>query len=335
MLYLKVPRSEAESVRRKLMSEGILSPGYEIIKEGAFVCFPVSKKYGDYETLEIEGQERISPPARLKDALAGLLTGPELESFIGSFDILGDIAVVEIPEGLEPKEKEIGAALLQVHKNLRTVLKKLGGMEGEFRVRRFACIAGENRTETVYRESGLKMRLDLAKVYFSPRLATERSRIAELTKNGERVLVLFAGVGPFALAIAKQKPETKITAVELNPEAVRYMKENIALNKAGNVEAIEADARTLAFRDEFDRVIMPLPKSAHEFLGVAFAAAKDGATVHFYTIADSKDAFNEAAVKAKEAAEKSKTGIKIMSQRIVRPYSPSRVQVVLDIEIKK
>jgi tRNA (guanine37-N1)-methyltransferase len=214
------------------------------------------------------------------------------------------------------------------------VLKKLGGMEGEFRVRKFSCIAGEDRTTTEYKENGLKMRLDLAKVYFSPRLATERKRIADLVKDGERVLVLFAGIGPFALVIANNKPKTKIVALELNPNAVKYLKENIALNKLSNIEAIEGDARAFEQKD-FDRVVMPLPKSAHEFLPVAFACLRDGGIVHFYTIVDSKDAFNEAIAKAKEAAEKSKMEIKIISQRIVRPYSPRQVQVVLDLEIKK
>src|SRR5262249_55187053 len=154
-----------------------------------------------------------------------------------------------------------------VHKNLRTVLKKLGPMEGEYRVRRVKPIAGEERTETIYKENGVLMKLDVSKVYFSVRLSSERKRIAELVMPNERVRVLFAGVGPFALAIAKRRPEAEVVAVEINPEAVRYMRENIALNKIRNMEALESDARSLDLRAlgrKFDRVVMPLPKSAHE-----------------------------------------------------------------------
>ncbi|MEW6722525.1 MAG: class I SAM-dependent methyltransferase family protein, partial [Candidatus Micrarchaeota archaeon] len=282
--------------------------------------------------------ERESPPKTLRGGLSGLLTEEELQKLTTSFDIVGDIAIVEIPETLEGNEKKIGEALLKVHKNVRTVLKKLGGMEGEYRVRRFACIAGDDRTETVYMESGVKMRLDLAKVYFSPRLAHERGRIAEIVKDGERVLVLFAGVGPFALVIAKQKPKSKVAAVELNPDAVRYMRENIALNKLKNVEALEADAGALDFgaiggAGSFDRVIMPLPKSAHEFLVIAFAALRDGGTVHFYTIVGMGEPFAEALGKAETEAKKCGFSLQVLSQRIVRPYSPSQVQVVLDLRV--
>jgi tRNA (guanine37-N1)-methyltransferase len=334
MLYLKVPRKDAEKTRQKLLGNGIFSSDYEIFREGDFIYFPVMEKFGDFEIVEMETGKREVSPGKLRDALKTILSESELDSLVGAFDIIGDIAVVEIPDSLQPKEKDIGAALLKVHKNISTVLKKLGAMEGEFRIRKFQCIAGEIKTETIYRENGLKMRLDLARVYFSPRLAMERMRIAGLAEDEEHVLVLFAGIGPFALVIAKQKPKTKITALEINPDAVRYMKENIALNKIKNIEPVEGDARSFDGKN-FDRIVMPLPKSAHEFLPFAFDAAKDGGVIHFYTIVGSKDAFNEAIARAKEAAEKSKVEIKIISQRIVRPYSPKQVQVVLDLKIKK
>jgi tRNA (guanine37-N1)-methyltransferase len=336
MLYLKVPRKDAETTRRKLVAAGIFSGSYEIIREGGFIYLPATEKFGAFEAVSIDAAKRDISPPNLRAEMSKILSESELESFVSSFDMIGDIAVVEIPLPLEPKERQIGDALLRLHKNIRTVLKKLGAMEGEFRVRKFACISGENKTETIYKENGLKMRLDLAKVYFSPRLGTERRRIADSVRDGEKVLVLFAGVGPFALAIAKQKPKTEITALEINPDAVRYMRENIKLNKIKNIAAIEGDAKEIPLPDSgFDRIVMPLPKSAHEFLPVAFRAAKDGAVVHFYAIAGSRDAFNEALALAKPAAEKSGVRLKILSQRIVRPYSPSSVQVVLDIRISK
>jgi tRNA (guanine37-N1)-methyltransferase len=336
MLFLKVPRKEAEAVRQKLMRGGIFSPEYGIIRDGAHVLLPVTGPYGGFELVERDGERRPKRHERLKDALSGFLGPEELSSVIGSFDIIGDIAIMEIPEGLEPKEKLIGTALLGVHRNLRTVLKKLGPMEGEYRVRKLACIAGPERTETTYRESGLSMKLDAAKVYFSVRLAHERKRIAGLAGAGERVLVLFAGVGPFALAIAKKRPDSRVVAVELNPDAVDYMEENIVLNRLDNVEPVEADARTWIFTDNsFDRVVMPLPKSAHEFLDVAFRAVKDGGVVHLYAIADIRRPFEDAMGKAEAEAEKSGVGLERLSERMVRPYSPTAVQVVLDLRVSK
>lgn len=335
MLFLKVPRAEAEDTRRRLISEGLLSNEYDVLTEGGFVLFPVAGRFGHFEAVELERKKREPQAKKLRDELSGLLSDDELGSLTTSFDLVGDIAVVEIPEGLEHREKEIGEALLRVHKNVRTVMKKLGPMEGEFRVRRLACIAGEDKTETVYRESGVDMRLDLSKVYFSVRLAHERARIADMVREGEDVLVLFAGVGPFALVIAKKRPGSRITALEINPDAVRYLRENIYLNKMTNIEAVEGDAKTATLpRSAFDRIVMPLPKSAIRFLDVAFASVKDGGTVHLYALSDARDPFTAPLEAAREEAARSGVGIEPLSMRVVRPYSPSQVQVALDLRVR-
>ena len=340
MLFLKVPRKEGERVRKQLLEAGIVSDEYEIVKDDAngLLLFPVLAPFQNYQTVELEGAKRPKEYKKLSDALAEFLSSIELEEVVGSFDIIGDIAIVEIPDALEPQERKIGEALLKVHKNLKTVLKKLGPMEGEYRVRKVRVIAGEERTVTEYRENGVRMRLDVSKVYFSVRLAHERARIAELVRDGENILVMFAGVGPFAFAIAKKHPETRIVAVELNPEAVKYMRESVALNKFTNIEAVEGDAGKFALScltHSFDRIIMPLPKLAHEFLDVAFRAVKDGGIVHFYTIADINRPFAEAMEKAETAAKKAGVKVEAQSQRIVKPYSPAMVQVVLDLVVSK
>ncbi len=338
MLFLKVPRKDGERVRKELLAAGVLDTSYDILHTGDYLLFPATRKWGGFDSVELAAAKRPARSGSLEDALSRFLTPSELGSVTTSFDIVGDIAIIEIPPALEPKEGMIGMALLSVHKNLRTVLKKLGPMEGEYRVRRVKRIAGEDRTETFYRESGVGMKLDLSKVYFSVRLAAERTRVAGLVREGERVLVLFAGVGPFALVISKQRPEAEVVAVELNPDAVHYLKENIALNKAKNVRAIEADAGKLDLDlvggvHSFDRVVMPLPKSAHLFLPAAFGAVKDGGVVHFYTICGMERPFEEALAKAKEAAARSGAELAVLSQRIVRPYSPSQGQVVLDLKV--
>lgn len=326
MLFLRVPKGEAEDVRRKLVAEGLLLPDYPVMREDDMVLFPVARRYGRYDAVEVDAQRRSKGYKRLKDALAGTLSLEELDSLTTSFDIIGDIAIVEIPGELEPKERLIGEALLKVHRNLKGVFKKLGPMEGEYRVRRLARIAGEDRTETVYREHGCRIRLDVAKAYFSVRLSTERKRVSSQVRPGERVLVLFAGVGPFALVIAKEHPDTQVVAVEINPDAARYMRENVILNKLDNLEVLEGDARGFGYQD-FDRVVMPLPHSAEEFLPLAFSALKKGGCIHFYTIVESEDAIGKAVSKANSHQR----GLFPSSGRVVRPYSPKMVQVVLDL----
>ncbi len=323
MKFLKVPKARGEEVRSKLTEAAIFSPGYPILSEGDYLLFPVIGPYQDFEIVEREAEKRELPFMKLRDALADLLTESELQELTTSFDLIGDIAIVEIPQSLVPKEKQIGEALLKVHRSIRTVLKKLGPMEGEYRVRRLKLIAGEDKTETTYKEHGCLMKFDVSKVYFSIRLSTERKRISNLAGPGERILVLFAGVGPFALVIAKDHPDAGITAVELNPDAAASMRENIALNKLPNISVLEGDARSFSYSD-FDRIVMPLPHSADQFLDLAFSAAKPGGTIHFYTLASSKNPLVDAKSKIRENYE-------ISSWRVVRPYSADTVQVVLDL----
>jgi len=324
MKFLKVPRQEAEKTRRELMEADILSAEYAIFSEADFVFIPVKDGWKDFETVEMDAEKREPQLRSLSEALSGLLSEDEMEQLTTSFDIIGDVAIVEIPGSLQPKEKEIGDALLKVHKNLRSVFKKLGAMEGEYRVRKLQLVAGEDNTETAYREHGCQMKLDVSKVYFSVRLSHERGRIAELVKSGEKILALFAGVGPFPIVIAKKHPDAKITAVELNPDAVGYMKENISLNRLDNIEVLEGDAKDFEYKD-FDRVIMPLPKSSEQFIGRAFDAVKEGGTIHFYSIVGNDAPFENAEKKIGERK------FEVTGKRIVRPYSHDMVQVVLDL----
>jgi len=282
-------------------------------------------------------------PHSLKEALSQKFSEEELRHLTKAFDIIGDIAIIEIPNELQAREKEIADAIMQVHRNVKVVAKKLGGMIGEYRVRPIKVIAGENRTETEYHESGCRMRFDVAKTYFSVRLSHERERIADQVKDGELILALFAGVGPFPLVIAKKNKNKsnllKIAAIELNPDATKYMKENVRLNKMdGIIEPIEGDARKVVmgrFRNWADRVLMPLPKSAYEFLDVAFAGAKNGAIVHFYSFAEEGKAFEDAKEKVKQAAKEAKAKVEILNQKIVRPYAPHVVQTVTDFRVIK
>lgn len=337
MKFLKVPRQLAEKTRQELAEANLISIDYEIFTEGDFVFIPVQGEWKDFELIEKEAEKREMEHKSLVGALFDLLGEEELEHLTTSFDIIGDIAIVEIPDSLEGKEKEIGEALLRVHKNVRSVFKKLGPMEGEFRVRKLELIAGEDNTETLYKEHGCSIKLDVSKVYFSVRLSHERRRIADLVEKNEKIIVMFAGVGPFALVIAKKQPETEIVAIELNPAATAYMKENVEINRADNIIVEQGDVREVMekYHDYADRIVMPLPKTAHEFLDVAFAGIKNDGIIHFYTLADSEDPFEDAMEKAEEIASKNNVKLELVSKRIVRPYSKDIVQVVLDLKINK
>lgn len=337
MLFIKVPKNKAEKTRRYLVEEGLYAKEYKVFSDEQFVYFPVVKKVKGYESVEMEG-EKFQRTKKLRELLSGILSEDELENLVTSYDLIGDIAIIEIPKELEKHEKKIANALLKTNKRLKVIAKKLGRVDNEFRVRPLKVIAGENRTETLYTEHGCRMKFDAAKVYFSVRLSTERKRIAELVKSKENILALFAGVGPFPLVIAKSHPDTNIIAIELNPEGVKYMKENIRLNKTKNITAIEGDARKVIlekYRNFADRILMPLPRSADKFLDVAFAGARDGCIVHIYNFAPIENSYDE--IEKKIFAEAKRAGVKaeIINKKIVRPYAPKIVQVVVDFKVKK
>lgn len=332
--FICCEKKSAQKKIQELKKRGIFDSLFRVFEKEGKICIPVKRKIRN--VVEIQAEPLRKKPGSVNEALEGILAPEEREMLVSSFDLIGDIAIVEIPEGLEKKEAEIAKALMQVHRNVRVVAKKEGPMEGEYRTRRLKVIFGETRTETVYTESGVKMLLDVAKVYFSPRLSFERKRIAEQVKDGEKILALFAGVGPFPLMIAKNKKNCEIVAVELNAVAVEYMKKNAALNKMKNITAICGDVKEIVPRDYAnwaDRVLMPLPKDAEGFLKAAYAGAKNNAIIHFYTFADIKNPFGD--TKAKIFSNLNKENVEIISERIVRPFSPALVQVVVDFLVKK
>lgn len=220
----------------------------------------------------------------LKNFLTGILTDEELKILPRAFDVIGDIAIIEIPPELEKREKEIANALLKF-KNIKVVLKKTGVVEGEFRTRKFEIIGGENRKETIHKELSCKYFLNVEKAYFSERLQNERLRIINQVKDNEKILVMFAGVGPYAISIAKRK-KVEIYAIELNPYGYEYMVKNNKINKV-NVNCILGDVKIETPKlvekvGKFDRIIMPLPKDAGNFLDVALNAIKNNGIIHYY-----------------------------------------------------
>jgi tRNA (guanine37-N1)-methyltransferase len=199
-------------------------------------------------------------------------------------DVVGDIAIVRLEGFTRAEKRKIGDSLLQEMRNVRVVLEQEGGVEGEYRLRKLRHVAGERRTLTVHRENGCAFRVDVAQTYFSPRLSTERLRVAEEVGPEERVLNMFAGVGPFSILIAK-RAHTKVTSCEINGRAAELHVENNRLNKVADlVTVVNADASELPglVRSKFDRVLLPHPSAADRFLPTALKMAKKGGRLVYY-----------------------------------------------------
>ncbi|MFH1721691.1 MAG: class I SAM-dependent methyltransferase family protein [Candidatus Altiarchaeota archaeon] len=334
-LYLKIDSREGALIKEKLIKLGIFDRLRKIQrpKEGVLII-PITRPITieNTEVISAPGESITPKPKSHREALEGKLSDDEAGLVPKSYDLIGDIAIVEIPEGLEEKKKEIGQSFLDTFPNIKVVAAKTAPVGSEYRTRGVKVIAGENRLDTVHREYGCRYRLDVSKAYFSPRLGTERMRVAKQVKKGERILVLFAGIGPYAILIAKMAKPSEVVAVELNPDAVEYLRQNIGLNHV-DVKAIEGDARIVTSElGLFDRILMPLPKDAGSFLESVLSAVKPGGFVHYYDFSSSTE---ESKKKVAEFTKQIGYEIKIHSAVECGSYSPVLSRICVDFQVLK
>jgi len=272
--------------------------------------------------------------ATLKEALKKKLTKKELSLFTKSYDVVGDIVIVEIPHGLGKKEKFIGETILNIHKNIKVVCKKVGIHSGRFRLQKLKIIAGENRKETIYKENNVQLKLNPEEVYFSVRLSNERKRISKLIRKRELILVMFSGVAPYSVVIAKNTKAAQIFGVELNKKAHQFALENLKLNKIDNVSLFQGDVRKIVPKlyKVFDRIIMPLPKGAKNYLDVALKVARKGTMIHFYDFLQDKEIPSKKK-EIKETCKRNTKDIKIIDIVKCGQYAPYTYRVCFDIRI--
>ncbi len=325
----KTKKEKAEEIRKKLISQNALNQDYKVVKDQSNVYFPLKKDVEGIETIEKDLEPKETNPNSLKEALEDKLTEKELDLLVTSFDIIGDIAVIEMPEELEKKEKEIGKAIMEIHPSVSTVCKRQEKTQGKYRVRPVEVITGEEKTETLHKEHRVKMKLDLNKMYFNSRLSHEREIVADKINPGEEIGYLFAGVGPFALVAARKNQDIKITAVELNPDAYRYLEENIMLNKfTDKIKPLQRDVKDLEGYS-FDRVIAPMPTQAENFIEPILKNTADNAVIHYYSLGEKPNPFK----KPLQEIEKHIDNFKVLDKREVLSYSPGKKEVVLDIQL--
>ncbi|MDG6905737.1 MAG: class I SAM-dependent methyltransferase family protein [Nitrososphaerota archaeon] len=272
----------------------------------------------------------------LKEALREHLSGPEIATLSSSFDVIGDIAIIKIPEQLKSKERIIGEQILQRMKNIKTVLKQNSDVKGEFRTRDVVLVAGEEKYETLYKESGILFKVNVNTAYFSPRLSTERQRLRSLVTDGEHIFNMFAGIGTFSLIIAKTK-NCQVESVDKNPEAIRLGSESLKLNRKmkGTVNMILDDAKDFANRHpgEFDRVLMPLPERAPDFISLAVISAKQvpGSMIHYYIHVSEEDFYNENYINNHLRSLDLPRRYEVAKWKKVREVGPRFIQAVADI----
>ncbi len=351
-LCIKIPKNQGEKAIILSNKLGILNKTLEIQRNKNFIYIPLNRQLSEkeiktlkenlpeHEILVKNFRERKKKLKTLEEVLESKLPPHLLASLPKSMDVVGDIAIIEIPPELEKYKEIIGKAALETNKSLRTVLAKAGAVSGTYRLRELNLIAGEPKTETIHKEYGCLYHVDLAKAYFSPRLSYEHYRVKNQVKEGETVIDMFAGVGPFAILIAKNRENVKVYAIDINPNAIELLRKNVRLNRVeGKVHPILGDAKKIV-REKLcgvaDRVIMNLPEKALQYIDVACEALKPtGGIIHFYTFVSASQPLEK--VKSNFIDQVNRSGRKvekILFSRYVRATAPYEWQAVLDAEIR-
>ena len=331
MKCVKVPLKQLNDTRIELMEKGLMNMEYRIKAEDEFGYIPVNADVEGYEIvcMHLEAMKKV--PHNFSELLEDELTGEEIENLRTSFDTIGDIVILEIPDDLEDKKFKIGDAALKFTKRKAIYMKK-SAIKGTTRVRDLEFLAGEDDSVTIHKEHGARLKLDVREVYFSPRLATERKRVMESVNDGENILDMFCGIGPFPIVIAKNK-NVDITAVDINESAIEYLDENIKLNKLkGNIKTCCGDIAEVSesFNSKFDRIIMNLPGLAYTFLDLAVDLIEDGGIINYYEFSDS---YEQGIERLENACEKKNKKVEIINCRKVKSTSPGEWHVAIDGKI--
>ncbi len=271
----------------------------------------------------------------LRDVLETKLKKEELNKLPRAFDVIGSIAILQLPPELKGKRKIIAEALLNLNKNIKTVLVKSSRVKGRLRTMKLQFIAGKKTKEALYRENGCLMKLNVEKCYFSPRLSNERLEIANSIKGKKKVLVMFAGVAPYAIIMAKKNQSAEIVAVELNRLACKYAEENVRLNKLKNLRITQGDVKRVVpkLKEKFDAIVMPRPQLKESFLKEAFFAAKKGSIIFFYDFVDAEEIPEKAISRIEKEAREAKKKIKILRWKKAGDIAPYRFRVRVDFKV--
>ena len=319
---VRVPREEGETTRQRLAADGLVSEAYEIELAEGHLYIPVTdpSAVGDLPVVE-----RDPDPREGQTMPADLVSDP-------SYERVGDVVVVD--EDDPDRADRVATAVVESDLPVDVVLDRASKVKGQERVRDWEVLAGEG-TETVHREYGCEYLVDLAEAFFSPRLATERHRVAEQVEAGEHAFDMFAGVGPFVVPFARRG--ATVVGADVNPEAIAHLRENASRNGvAERVTAIEGDVREVVpdYGGWADRVVMNLPHSADEFLDAAVLLAGEEAVIHYYDIQHEEDPFGPGEAAIRRAAEPDYEAT-VETRRRVRSYAPHEVNVCLDVRLTR
>jgi tRNA (guanine37-N1)-methyltransferase len=347
---IEVDYQDAQNVIRFLNKVQLVEKKLQFTRKDRFLVIPIKRHPTETEIAEISRRspqakvvqagftESSRKPKDLHEAVEDLLPSGVVDNLPRSYDIIGDIGIIELDNKLDLFSNVIACALMKLNPHLRLVMKKTEKTSGQYRIRGIEAIAGSGGTETIHHEFSSRFHLDVASVYFNPRLSHERMRIAKQVMEEEVVVDMFAGVGPYSILIAKVQPKARVFSVDLNPMAYKYLKENILMNKVtDSVTPVLGDAREFASKlpGFANRVIMNLPSESSAFLNTAARLLrKEGGMMHYYCFASRDENLQVISDSVRLKMSSCQRHVTSYSfQRIIREIAPNRVQVALDAVI--
>ena len=343
---LRLKKASAQKAKEFLQQKGWIAANIAIGRSAQrYVLLPLNDK-ADVKilkekfkpsTIEERNLKSHEPaPGNLKYLLQNVVPEDKISEIVKSYDVVGDICILEIPEDLEKYELTIGHAIKRAFPNIKVIARKVGKRTEIERVQPLKVITGEKRLQTEHKEHGIAMKVDLSKVYFSPRASAERLRIAQLVKKDEKVLVMFSGVAPYPLVIASVQKNCWIWAIELNPEAHKLAEENIRVNRMGHiVTAIQGDVTKVLpeLGEKFHRIIMPFPEKNWAFIELALKYTLPNSWIHFIAFVK-ENAIDSVKKRIEEIAKSAGKKATIKSWRLMGSYSPSTNRYTFDIFVK-
>lgn len=368
--HLKIKKEEAQSVikylKKTFKESSVLAKKFTVLQQQDYVLFPLNFNLPNYngiknrlirdlnaEIVWIKPSENQNyQPRSLEEVLESKLPAPLMELIPKSYDIIGNIAIVELNQfdGIKNQEKikkGIAKAIITVNHNIKTIYEKGSEIEGKYRLRELTFLAGEKNSITIHKENNCKFKLDIRKTFFSPRLNYERQRISNADfKQAESIVDMFAGVGPFSIQIAR-KNDVKIYAFDINKNAIKYLKENISLNKLeGSINPINKNVKTLinqtnnlgkGLKNKIDRILMNLPQTSLNYIDVVSHLAKwEGCILHNYQFSTKPNPVQKSIHKLEKRLKGFEFKLEnVMNARIVKSYSPKEDMVGIDALIKR
>lgn len=346
VLTVKVPIKLGKEIRGFLKNKHIYEDKFLPLKESEFIFLPIrettpnlkkelsafTKEYS-IEKVELRSNHRTRSFRRELQKIVPSELYPNISR---AYEQIGTIAIITIFPETEKYEKEIAKALLETNKGIKTVVKKTSKYNSKTRIQLYKHLAGEKTTETIHHENNIELYVDISKVYFSARTANERKRITNLIRNNENILVMFSGIAPFPLVIAKNSGAKSITGIELNKTAHEYALKNLRLNNITNVNLIQANVHEVVkdLKSKFDKIIMPHPTEADYFLNDAMSVANNNCIIYLYHFSK-KDKLHIVEDKIRSAVKKNFFFLKKTNILELAKVSSDVYKYCIEINIKK